>query len=76
MSVMALNAGPSLCGRPHEPVYAEPSAWNFGSPRPDSLSSKDPEGLLVCCNLNCRSAYASRMVERLAERADDGSEEE
>lgn len=42
MRAVARRAGPSLCGRPQAPVKADPSALNFGSPKPPV--DKPPEG--------------------------------
>jgi hypothetical protein len=34
IKAVARRAGPSLCGRPQDPVKAVSSTLNFGSPRP------------------------------------------
>lgn len=42
---VARRAGPSLCGRPQEPVNAVSSTLNFGSPSPPVDSP--PEGFEI-----------------------------
>lgn len=62
MRAVALNAGPSLCGRPQGPVKAVSFTLNLGSPKPPV--DKSPDGLEIVCTFACALMYCWMVCSR------------